>query len=240
MARSLADRLGVFVIAIEYSLAPEHPFPDALEDCYSVLAFMNDGEADWLNGQGQFSHLPPIALSFTFIGGVSAGANLAIQSKLLWLSRGEGQAKFEGVSDHHSHPLVSRMRFAGEILLSPDLMRSPDTEQYMVAEYILVGSTNTVLRQMYLANQTLSHPLVSLVNNPQLVGRALLTPLFFSVRPGLFHQCIQTFHDNLNQAGFLSSLTTLHSLPHSDYMIREKSRLTFLKAAKDHLETILE
>ncbi|MFC8796574.1 alpha/beta hydrolase [Promicromonospora sp. NPDC057138] len=73
--RRMADELGIVVVSAEYRLAPEHPFPTPLEDCYTAL--------QWLAGQ---SDVDPARIA---IGGESAGGGLAAALTLLAKERGE-------------------------------------------------------------------------------------------------------------------------------------------------------
>ncbi len=65
MVADLAQRLGVRALLVEYRVAPEHPFPAALDDC--VTAYR------WLVKQG-------IAPHNIVVAGDSAGGNLTITS----------------------------------------------------------------------------------------------------------------------------------------------------------------
>jgi acetyl esterase/lipase len=65
------------VISPNYRLAPEHPYPAGLEDCYSTLLWMRD-QAEELN----------IDLSRIAIGGGSAGGGLTAALALLARDRG--------------------------------------------------------------------------------------------------------------------------------------------------------
>ena len=73
--RRLAHVNNVAVVAVEHRLAPEHPFPAPLEDCYSALV--------WLARQ------PWVDNSRIAIGGASAGGGLAAALALLARDRGE-------------------------------------------------------------------------------------------------------------------------------------------------------
>ncbi len=66
-ASKLANRSGCVVVSVDYRLAPEHPFPAPLDDCWSVTRWLAEGGASSIGGD-------PKALA---VGGDSAGGNLA-------------------------------------------------------------------------------------------------------------------------------------------------------------------
>ncbi len=70
--RALANRSGFLVIALEYRLAPEHPYPAGLNDCYQVLRWIEEN-AKKINANA----------NLLFVGGDSAGGNLAIATSLM-------------------------------------------------------------------------------------------------------------------------------------------------------------
>jgi acetyl esterase/lipase len=68
--QKLANTCSLLCISIGYRLAPEFPFPAGAHDCYDV--------AEWLLDNGVAEYGAPLS----FIGGESAGANLAIVTVL--------------------------------------------------------------------------------------------------------------------------------------------------------------
>ncbi len=75
LCRLFADRLGIAVVSVDYRLAPEHPYPIPLEDCYSGLR--------WLATQSD------VDTDRMAIGGASAGGGLAASLAILARDRGE-------------------------------------------------------------------------------------------------------------------------------------------------------
>jgi acetyl esterase/lipase len=75
LCRRFARRLGITVAAVDYRLAPEYPYPIALEDCYAALT--------WL------TRLPTVDPAKVAIGGASAGGGLAAALALLARDRGD-------------------------------------------------------------------------------------------------------------------------------------------------------
>lgn len=69
LCRRFVETLGITVAAVDYRLAPEHPYPTPLDDCYTAL--------QWLAG------LPGVDADRVAIGGASAGGGLAAALALL-------------------------------------------------------------------------------------------------------------------------------------------------------------
>jgi triacylglycerol lipase len=106
--RPLAARLGCVIVSVDYRLAPETPFPGAIEDCYAALA--------WTCAEAA-----ALGIDVTRIGviGESAGGGLAAALALLARDRGEYRLAFQ----HLIYPMLddrSCVRdphpFAGEFL----------------------------------------------------------------------------------------------------------------------------
>lgn len=75
LCRRFARELGATVAAVNYRLAPEHPYPVPLEDCYAALSWLTE--------------LPSVDPTRVAIGGASAGGGLAAALALLARDRDE-------------------------------------------------------------------------------------------------------------------------------------------------------
>jgi acetyl esterase/lipase len=69
LCRRFVEQLAVPVVAVDYRLAPRHPYPAALEDCYEALQWMTEH--------------PAIDAGRIAIGGASAGGGLSAALALL-------------------------------------------------------------------------------------------------------------------------------------------------------------
>ncbi len=78
LMREYAAQVGCGVIGLDYSLAPEHPFPAALDDIETCLT--------WLMEQGAGMGLNTSRL---ILGGDSAGGNLSLTTALRRRDRGQ-------------------------------------------------------------------------------------------------------------------------------------------------------
>jgi acetyl esterase/lipase len=76
-ARMLVERAGVTVVAVDYRLAPEHPYPAGLEDSYAVLQWSVDKGEEYGIDPGRVGVL-----------GESAGGGLAAALALVARDRG--------------------------------------------------------------------------------------------------------------------------------------------------------
>lgn len=98
-----AQAFSAVVVSVEYRLAPDHPAPAAVHDCYAALA--------WLSANAGSLDIDPERI---VVVGVSGGGGLAAGMALLARDRGGP-------------------RLLGQVLMAPmldDRVQSPSTEQH--------------------------------------------------------------------------------------------------------------
>lgn len=76
--------VGCLVTSVEYRLAPEHPYPAALHDCYAALRWLHDHAGDL--------GVDPTRIG---VGGLSAGGGLAAGVAMVARDRGEVPVCFQ-------------------------------------------------------------------------------------------------------------------------------------------------
>ncbi|MBO0681918.1 MAG: alpha/beta hydrolase [Candidatus Dormibacteraeota bacterium] len=84
ICRRLANAARLVVVSIGYHLAPEHPFPAAVEDAYAATRWVWEQASELGGDRGRVA-----------IGGESAGANLAAVAALLARERGGPALAFQ-------------------------------------------------------------------------------------------------------------------------------------------------
>lgn len=132
MYRILSDRTGCALLAVDYRLAPEHPFPAALDDA----------DAAWKRAQAMAPELgcDPDRVA---LGGESAGANLAAALTLRLREAGRGQPLFQ-LLVHPATDLHFDLPSFGEV-------EAPGLDRDYLAQCVA----------MYAGDANLSDPLIS-------------------------------------------------------------------------------
>jgi acetyl esterase/lipase len=116
----IADTCGFVCLSVEYRLAPEHPYPAALEDC--------EAAALWLAGPGKAE----LGIHALTIGGESVGAHLAVMTLLRLRDRHNLPRAFRGANlnaGFYDLGLTPSVRLWGEerlVINTTDLKRFAD------------------------------------------------------------------------------------------------------------------
>ena len=160
--RLFARDLGAVCVNVEYRLAPEHPFPTGVNDCYDVIK--------WIAATAPSSILPADLRQGFIVGGASAGGNMS--AVVCQIGRDEGL----------NPPLT------GQYLCVPALLGANVVPEKWKSEYrSRLESKNDPLfknrtRPAAAVNQELkpdeASPLFSPLLHPDLKG---LPPAFFQV-----------------------------------------------------------
>jgi acetyl esterase len=100
LCRAMSNGVGAIVLSVDYRLAPESPWPAAVDDVYAV--------ADWAAGQAADLGADPARM---VLAGDSAGGNLATVTALLARDRGGPE-------------------IAGQLLVYPAIAADFGTESY--------------------------------------------------------------------------------------------------------------
>jgi acetyl esterase/lipase len=90
----IASQLGITVLAVGYRLAPEHPVPAPLDDCYAALAWLHD-EAQRLG----------VDRDRIAIGGESAGGGLAAALAI----RARDAGDYAVCHQHLTYPMLDNL-----------------------------------------------------------------------------------------------------------------------------------
>lgn len=111
ICRAMANRAQAIVVSVDYRLAPEHPFPIGLEDCYTATKWVAQAAKTF---QGDPSRIA--------IAGDSAGGNLAAAVTLLARDQKGPELIYQvliyPVTDYHIPGTPSYEMFATGYLLS--------------------------------------------------------------------------------------------------------------------------
>jgi acetyl esterase len=115
LCRQLADQAGVAVVAVDYRLAPEHPFPAAVDDAWAATR--------WIAAHAAELGIDPGRLA---VGGDSAGGTLSAVVTILARDHGGPALKFQLLiypATDMKGGTASHVAFADGYLLTATLIR---------------------------------------------------------------------------------------------------------------------
>lgn len=181
-----ADELGCLVVAVDYRLAPEHPYPAALDDCDAALGWI-------LENAGELGVDP----STLVLGGASAGGGLAAALALRARDQRPGAITFQ-------------------CLIYPMLDHRTGTATESAKDYWLWGvKHNRFAWKAYLGSNDLTHgvsPFVSPAAAKRLEG---LPPTYLCIGDqDLFYEEDIDYARRLGESGVAVELEVVPGAPH--------------------------
>lgn len=183
---ALCERLQIVIVSVDYRLAPEHPFPAALHDCYAALTYMHDAATDL-----------QVDVMRIAVGGESAGGGLAASLSLFARDKGE----YAICHQHLVYPMLdSRTGFQGRPI-DPTL-----------GEYCWTRQANVYGWGAYLG-KTAAHDAYLPAHTKDLSD---LPPVWLCVGDmDLFLPEVRYFRERLSDAGVKTNLDIYSGCPHA-------------------------
>jgi acetyl esterase len=191
VCRYLALQVGCVVVAVDYRLAPEHPFPAALDDCYAATC--------WVASQG--AELG-IDINKIAVGGDSAGGHLAATVCL------KAQT-LDGPSLVH------------QLLVYPVTNAAFDTASYIenAEGYSLTKGLMHAFWQHYIGDQPRDNPLISPLRAKDLSGMPSATVITAEYDP--LRDEGEAFGEKLKSAGVETTIKRYDGMIHGFFHMQD-------------------
>ena len=169
---AVCGKLGVVVLSVDYRIAPEHPIPAPLDDCYAGLA--------WMHNNAERLGIDPSRIG---IGGESAGGGLAAALAIKARDAGE----YAVCHQHLTYPMLDNL--TGD----PDHPGDP-----LVGEFVWTRQRNQYGWASYLGDAPAAAPQVP----ARVASYEGLPPTWmFTVQLDLFRDENIAYAQNLMAAG---------------------------------------
>ncbi|MFA3776229.1 alpha/beta hydrolase [Bacillus safensis] len=181
----IADRAQCIVVNVEYQLAPEHPFPAALHECYDVLK--------WLYEHPDELQIDRNALA---VGGHSAGGNLATAACLLNIQKG------------NTLPIVYQVLDYPPLDLATDPAEKPAFDEAIPVELA------RLFNSFYLQGQDPRNPLVSPVLADRTSLAQMPPALVITAEKDSLAEEAEQFAAKLKEAGIDVTYKQFKGVPH--------------------------
>lgn len=178
------------VVSPEYRLAPKHPYPAALHDCYATLLYIKDN-AQQLG----------IDANKIIVGGESAGGGLAVATCMLARDKGE-------VKVYYQLPIY------------PMLDCQPTESNRDNHSLGWNTKHNNYCWKLYLSSLDPTQPVPPYASPSRQTDYSNLPPAYTFVCDGEpFYSETLTYVENLNKAGIRASVDVYHANIHSFEML---------------------